>query len=98
MLQPLAYTIEIMKIAIIGAGNLGISIAKGILQSNGATNMYLTKRNTANIQHFEKYGNVTVTTDNKEAVKNSDILIFAVQPLHIAELLKELKTYSRKNM
>ena len=33
-----------MKIAIIGAGNLGISIAKGILHSNGATTMYLTKR------------------------------------------------------
>lgn len=33
-----------MKIAIIGAGNLGLSIAKGILHSNGATTMYLTKR------------------------------------------------------
>lgn len=80
-----------MKIAIIGAGNLGISIAKGILQSNGATKMYLTKRNTADIERYEKYGNVTVTTDNKEAVVNSDILIFAVQPLHIGELLKDLK-------
>lgn len=80
-----------MKIAIIGAGNLGISIAKGILQSNGATKMYLTKRNTADIERFEKYGNVTVTTDNKEAVVNSDILIFAVQPLHIGALLKDLK-------
>lgn len=86
-----------MKIAIIGAGNLGLSIAKGILKSNGATKMYLTKRNITDIEHFEKYGIVTVTSDNREAVKNSDILIFAVQPLHIAELLEDLKDLLTEN-
>jgi len=62
-----------MKIAIIGTGNLGLSIAKGILHSNGATSMYMTKRNIESIKEFESYGNVTVTSDNREAVKNSDI-------------------------
>ena len=80
-----------MKIAIIGTGNLGLSIAKGILHSNGATSMYLTKRNVSDIQDFIKYGNVTVTTDNREAVKNSDILIFAVQPGHFAQILEDTK-------
>ncbi|MEE9362635.1 MAG: pyrroline-5-carboxylate reductase [Cellulophaga sp.] len=85
-----------MKIAIIGAGNLGLSIAKGILNSNGATTMYLTKRNTDSIKEYENYGNVTVTSDNREAVKQSDVLIFAVQPgqfekilLGISDLLTE---------
>ena len=64
-----------MKIAIIGTGNLGLSIAKGILNSNGATTMYLTKRNPKKFRDFEKYGNVTVTSDNRKAVENSDILI-----------------------
>ena len=80
-----------MKIAIIGAGNLGMAIAKGILHSNGATTMYLTKRNTKSIKEFENYGNVTVTSDNQEAVKNSDILVFAVQPGHFASILEETK-------
>lgn len=80
-----------MKIAIIGAGNLGLSIAKGILHSNGATTMYLTKRNVSQIKEFEKYGNVTVTSDNAEAVKYSDILIFAVQPGHFEAILSEVK-------
>ena len=80
-----------MKIAIIGTGNLGLSIAKGILHSNGATTMCLTKRNTASIADFEKYGNVTVTSDNRKAVKQSDILIFAVQPVHFAQILEEVK-------
>lgn len=80
-----------MKIAIIGAGNLGLSIAKGILNSNGATSMYLTKRNTSSIADYEKYGNVTVTEDNREAVAKSDILIFAVQPGHFAAILESVK-------
>ncbi len=80
-----------MKIAIIGTGNLGLSIAKGVLHTNGATTMYLTKRNTNSIKDLEKYGNVTVTSDNLEAVKNSDILIFAVQPGHFAQILEDVK-------
>ena len=80
-----------MKIAIIGAGNLGLAIAKGILHTNGATTMYLTKRNTKSIKDWEKYGNVTVTSDNLEAIKNSDILIFAVQPGHFTTLLEQSK-------
>ncbi|WP_372944310.1 pyrroline-5-carboxylate reductase [Muriicola sp.] len=80
-----------MKIAIIGAGNLGISIAKGILHSNGATTMFLTKRHIDSIKEFEKYGNVTVTSDNGKAVKESDILIFAVQPGHFEAILHEVK-------
>ncbi|MCW5515101.1 pyrroline-5-carboxylate reductase [Muriicola sp. Z0-33] len=80
-----------MKIAIIGAGNLGLSIAKGILHSNGATTMYLTKRNIDSIKDFEKYGNLTVSSDNEEAVKQSDVLIFAVQPGHFANILEDIK-------
>ncbi len=86
-----------MKIAIIGAGNLGLSIAKGILHTNGATTMYLTKRNTESIQEYEKYGNVTVTDNNQEAVKNSDILIFAVQPAHFSDILLEIKDQLKEN-
>ncbi|RDY59430.1 pyrroline-5-carboxylate reductase [Flagellimonas nanhaiensis] len=86
-----------MKIAIIGAGNLGLSIAKGILHSNGATTMYLTKRNTSQIKEFEKYGNVIVTSDNRQAVEKSDILIFAVQPGHFAKILTEVKDLLTEN-
>ncbi|WP_297707153.1 pyrroline-5-carboxylate reductase [uncultured Eudoraea sp.] len=80
-----------MKIAIIGAGNLGLSVAKGILHSNGATTMYLTKRHIDSIKEYEKYGNVTVGSDNREAVKKSDILIFSVQPRDFAMILEEVK-------
>ncbi len=80
-----------MKIAIIGAGNLGLSIATGILNSKGSNHLYLTKRNPTEIYHFEKYGNVIITSDNREAVKKSEILIFAVQPSQLDAILDNIK-------
>ena len=53
--------------------------------------MYLTKRNLEEIQDFEGYKNVYLTTDNIEAVKQSDILIFAVQPEHFETILNDIK-------
>ncbi len=80
-----------MKIAIIGTGNLGKSIAKGLIINNAITTLYLTKRNLQEIEEFNGYGNVTVTADNLEAVQNSDILIFAVQPKHFESILNSIK-------
>lgn len=80
-----------MKIAIIGAGNLGLSIAKGLITNNTITSLYLTKRNTKSIEDWKEYGNVQVTSDNQKAVKNADILIFAVQPAHFESILEDVK-------
>jgi len=79
-----------MKIAIIGTGNLGKSIAKGLITNNAITSLYLTKRNIENISEFEGYSNVYLTTNNLEAVEKSDIIIFAVQPSHFENILHEI--------
>ena len=80
-----------MKIAIIGTGNLGLSIAKGLIINNTITSLYLTKKNIDTIDDWKEYNNVKITSDNKEAVKNSDILIFSVQPGQFEEILYEIK-------
>ncbi len=82
-----------MKIAIIGTGNLGNSIAKGLITNNAITSLYLTKRNIQELSEFEGYKNVHLTSDNVLAVQESDILIFAVQPAHFEEILKLVKPY-----
>lgn len=86
-----------MKIAILGTGNLGRSIAKGLITTNAITTLYLTKRNLSDIQNFEAYKNVSLTTSNVEAVKHSDILIFAVQPSHLEAVLEEVSPYFNEN-
>lgn len=82
-----------MKIAIIGTGNLGNSIAKGLITNNAITSLYLTKRNIQELSEFEGYKNVHLTSDNVLAVQESDILIFAVQPAHFEGILKLVKPY-----
>ena len=62
-----------MKAAIIGAGSLGQSIAKGLLKNKVVNSLYLTKRNIDSIADFNVYDEVILTSDNEEAVK---ILIF----------------------
>ena len=45
-----------MKIAIIGSGNLGLSIAKGLIYNNTYTSLYLTKRDLSEIKKWEESG------------------------------------------
>ena len=80
-----------MKIAIIGSGNLGLSIAKGLVYNNTYTSLYLTKRELNSIKKWEEYNNVKITTDNQEAVKNADIIIFTVQPGQFDGILEQIK-------
>ena len=86
-----------MKVAIIGAGSLGQSIAKGLLKNKVVSSLYLTKRNTSSITEFNDFSEVILTSNNEEAVKNSDILIFAVQPRHLEGLLKNIKPLLHDN-
>ena len=85
-----------MKVAIIGAGSLGQSIAKGLLTNKALTSLYLTKRNTDSISKFKRYSKVTLTSNNQEAIKNSDILIFAIQPRHLSQILENSKYLIKK--
>jgi pyrroline-5-carboxylate reductase len=86
-----------MKIAIIGTGNLGKSIAKGLITNNAITTLYLTKRNLDEIEEFDGFKNVVLTANNIEAVQNSDILIFTLQPTHLEKVLKDIKPYLSEN-
>lgn len=84
-----------MKIAIIGTGNLGLAIAKGIVAADNlkVDTLYLTKRNTEALAYMaEAHTNVLVTSDNHAAIAASDVVIFAVQPGQLSKLLVSLKS------
>ncbi|MGB5418427.1 pyrroline-5-carboxylate reductase family protein, partial [Algibacter sp.] len=81
-----------MKIAIIGTGNLGSSIAKGLIKNESFTQLYLSDRNTKAVNSFESVKNVFITSDNELAVENSDIVLFALQPKHIDAVLESVKS------
>lgn len=82
-----------MKIAIIGTGNLGESIAKGILEKELTSSLWLTKRQLEKLEKYKTFHGVYVTSNNIEAIKNAEILIFTLQPIHQEKVLNEVKTY-----
>lgn len=82
-----------MKIAIIGTGNLGTAIAKGIINSDlNIESLYLTKRNLNELAAFQTHKKVTIKTNNIEAVLNSEIIIITVQPKQLLIVLNEIKS------
>lgn len=80
------------KVAIIGGGNLGASIAEGLIKSNfvKAKDITVTRRNVKPLEYLAKQG-VNVTSDNAEAVKESEAIILAVKPYNIRDVLSNLK-------
>jgi pyrroline-5-carboxylate reductase len=80
------------KIAIIGGGNLGIAIAEGLLKSDFAKpyQITVTRRTLSRLQSLKEKG-VTITDNNKEAIENSEIIIVALKPYNVKEVLEGLK-------
>jgi len=81
-----------MNVAIIGAGSLGQSIAKGLLTSETLTALYMTKRNLEALKGFDADARVNLTSDNILAIKNVDVIIFAIQPRHFEGILNAIKS------
>ena len=79
------------KIAIIGAGNLGLSLVTGLVDSDKyqASNFILSRRDISKLEDYKNRG-FDVTTDNKEAVGKSNIVIIAVLPQKIDVVLEEI--------
>ncbi|KIC92996.1 pyrroline-5-carboxylate reductase [Flavihumibacter solisilvae] len=79
------------KIAIIGGGNLGISIAEGLLAAGftDAANITVTRRNVTLLQPLQQKG-IHVTSDNRDAVSASDVVVLAVKPFQVKEVVKEI--------
>lgn len=80
------------KIAIIGGGNLGTAIAEGLIASSFSkpADIIITKRNLSTLKPLEKKG-VVVTSNNNEAVRNANIVILAVKPFQVKEVLEGIK-------
>jgi len=87
------------KIAIIGGGNLGTAIAEGLIQSGfvAPKHILITKRNLATLHELERRG-VLVSDKNEEAVRYADLVILAVKPFQVNDILQSLKDEFRPGM
>ncbi len=82
---------SIASIAILGAGNIGTAIARGLVKSNRlpADKITLTRRHAEKLKSLEAEG-FSTTTDNHAAVVASDLIVVAVEPGQLDDLLKTI--------
>jgi pyrroline-5-carboxylate reductase len=80
------------KIAIIGGGNLGTAIAEGLLKSGFAkpAQITITRRTLSRLEDLKAKG-VTGTDNNASAIRESEVIIVALKPFNVKEVLTELK-------
>lgn len=83
---------EDIRLAILGTGNLGQAIANGLLHSGqyNPANVTLTRRKIERLSDLKDKGFI-IQKDNRSAVRNSDIIILAVEPQQVNYLLEEIK-------
>ncbi len=84
-----------MKLAIIGAGNMGGAISKGILKSGlvSAKDLYISDFSEDNLKEFSEIGANTFKK-NTDAVKEVDAVLLAVKPNVYPDVLAEISGVS----
>ncbi len=78
--------------AILGAGNMGEALAKGLLRAGkiAAESLTCTDARAERREEIHKRYGVQVTGDNRAAAAQADIVVLAVKPQVIETLLEEI--------
>ncbi len=87
----------INKIGIIGGGNLGMAIAEGLIQSGyiNPGHILITRRSVDQLHALERKG-VMVSANNEDALNYAGLVILAVKPFQVDEVLTKLKGSFKK--
>jgi len=88
-----------LHLAVLGTGKLGSILLRAYLKQG----LFSPKRVTCTVRHEEKAGTlavelgVTGSTNNRKAVKGADIVLLAVKPQVVGDVLKEIKPTLGRN-
>ena len=81
------------KLGVIGCGNMGQAIVQGVLSSDVASGeeMVISVRTEESAKRLRDTFACEVTTDNALAAANAEIIILAVKPYQMAEVLSDIR-------
>lgn len=85
-----------MKIAIIGAGNMGGALARGLAKGSiiATSDIYVSNPSAAKLDTLRgEFPEINTTSDNCAAAKAADIVVLAVKPWKVEEVLNEIKPH-----
>ncbi|MES2829007.1 MAG: pyrroline-5-carboxylate reductase [Bacteroidota bacterium] len=80
------------RIAILGSGNIGISLARGLVKATYANpdQISLTRRNLTNLEVLAQQGFI-ISADNAAVASQADIVVLAVLPQQLNQLLEQIR-------
>ncbi|MDD2960529.1 MAG: pyrroline-5-carboxylate reductase [Muribaculaceae bacterium] len=83
-----------MKIGIIGAGNMGGAIARGLASNGDVDSSSITVASPNRKGELDalknEFAELNVSIDNKDAINNADIIFIAVKPWLLGEVIEEI--------
>ncbi len=87
------------KIGFIGGGKMACAILKGIVNSGYAPkeDIYVSDKNKDALESLKNNFGVNVHDNNIYIAQNCDVLLFAVKPFVLRDVLEEIKPYIKEN-
>ncbi|TNF54207.1 pyrroline-5-carboxylate reductase [bacterium] len=79
-----------MKIGFIGGGNMASAIIKG-MTAKGLIDILVSDPSEEKRSHLQKHFGIHTTASNSEVVSSSDIIILAVKPQNIHEVINNIR-------
>jgi pyrroline-5-carboxylate reductase len=89
-----------IRIAFIGGGAMGEALVKCLLTKKVAASQDMVVSDTSPVRREllnKEYG-VSTLADNKRAVSNADLIILAVKPHNLLQVMEEIKGLARKQL
>src|SRR4051812_37596234 len=85
------------NIAILGSGNIGLSLARGLVKAGiyRPQQITLTRRDVSALLPLADEG-FLISGSNSDAVRGADIVVLAVLPQQLNKLLYEIKPVIKK--
>jgi pyrroline-5-carboxylate reductase len=87
------------RVAVLGAGKMGGILLKALLEKQ----LFSSKTTIATVQHEDKARNlskklgIAVTTDNRAAARNADIILICVKPQVVDQVIEQIRPNVTKN-
>lgn len=84
-----------MKLGLIGAGNMAGAIVRGIINNKFVlpSDVFISDVAVSQAEALRKDTRVNIAKDNIDLVKGADVIVLAVKPIFLAEVLKQVKPF-----
>ena len=80
-----------MRIGIVGIGNIGAAILQGLLAAEKGDKIYISDVRRERLSKFESEHSVKICDSNADVAENADVVIIAVKPSDVKNVLTEIK-------